>query len=36
METFSSITGEVIIRSFFGDSLKGVKINGQDPSTEIT
>jgi hypothetical protein len=28
MENFSSITGDIIIRSFFGENLKGTLLNG--------
>lgn len=35
-ETFNQITGEVIIRTFLGEELMGVKINGQCLQAEIT
>jgi hypothetical protein len=30
MDNFSSIIGEIIIRTFFGENLKGAQLNRQD------
>lgn len=36
MEKLTSITGQVIVRSFFGDDLANVKWNGKEPHVEIS
>lgn len=35
VELLESITGEVVIKSFFGSSAEGVKINNKDIQLEI-
>jgi cytochrome P450 len=36
MERIPNITGQVIVRSFFGDDLGNTKINGREPQVEIS